>query len=38
MQMSLTEILELPTVPVKVAMNEYIDMAQVLQHQKVRAL
>lgn len=28
MQMSLTEILELPTVPVKVAMNEYIDMAK----------
>lgn len=28
MQMSLTEILEMPTVPVKVAMNEYIDMAK----------
>ena len=28
MQMALTEILEMPTVPVKVAMNEYIDMAK----------
>jgi N utilization substance protein B len=26
--MALTEILEMPTVPVKVAMNEYIDMAK----------
>ena len=28
MQMALTEILEMPTVPVKVAMNEYIDIAK----------
>lgn len=28
MQMALTEILEMPNVPVKVAMNEYIDMAK----------
>ena len=28
MQMALTEILEMPTVPVKVSMNEYIDMAK----------
>ena len=28
MQMALTEILEMPKVPVKVAMNEYIDMAK----------
>ncbi len=28
MQMALTEILEMTTVPVKVAMNEYIDMAK----------
>lgn len=28
MQMALTEILKMPTIPVKVAMNEYIDMAK----------
>ena len=28
MQMALTEILKMPTVPVKVAMNEYIDIAK----------
>ena len=28
MEMAITEILEFPTIPVKVSMNEYIDIAK----------
>ena len=36
--MALTELLKMPSVPVKVTINEYIELANTTAQQKVRIL